>query len=138
MRSIAGPRPLDRWSKAEAPSRRDVGGHILLPRPLVEIDGKEPAGLILQEWVHSCDVAPLKVIEQHLIRDRHERLVRARTTLDPWLLAHPTNPLIGAGRSVSPLLRLGVLPELGKDIRPADEQRAKERHLFTLGPRRPF
>lgn len=83
-------------------------------------------------------MAPLKVIEQHLIRDRYERLVRARTTLDPWFLANPSDPLIGAGRSVPPLLRLGVLPELGEDIRPADEQRAKERHLFTLGPRRPF
>jgi hypothetical protein len=56
------------------------GEHIFPPRIFVEINGKKPTGLVFQERVRARHVMALQVVEDNLVTDRDEGLIRAVTT----------------------------------------------------------
>src|SRR5206468_1734016 len=82
------------------------------------------------------DVAALQVVKHFAGADRDERLVRALPTLDPWLLAHAADPLVGAGRRIALAAGPGVLPSAREHVRSAAEQAPEEGDLRAGSDRR--
>src|SRR5207342_673487 len=91
---------------ADDAARLDEGSDILLPRALIEISGEKPACLVFEKRVHAHDVPvpALQVVEDALVADRHERLVRALAALAPRLQdADAAHELVRALRGVAGL-----------------------------------
>src|SRR5205085_12645810 len=80
------------------PAGLDERSNVLLPGGLIEVDGEEPARLILQQWVDSHNVTTSQVVENHLVVHRCEGLVWALAELDLREIANPANELILTGR----------------------------------------
>jgi hypothetical protein len=49
--------------------------YVRFPVGLVEIDCKEPTGLVFEERIDPSDMSPLEMVEDHLVGYRHEGLV---------------------------------------------------------------
>ena len=94
--AVPGARSLDCRVNADTSAGLAKGGDILCPGCLVEVDGQQPTGLVRQQGVHTDDVVAAEMIEDDLIVERQERLVRAFSALDSRLLADSANPLVGA------------------------------------------
>src|SRR2546426_6956477 len=75
----------------------------------------------------------LKVVEDYLVLEREECLIRTLAALHPRLLADATDPLVPAGGCVSLAASPSVRPEPGGDVVAASKERAGERDLL---PRR--
>ena len=104
--AVAGARFLHRGGQADAPARLDERAHVVRPGALVEVGREEPAGLVIEEWVHAHHVAAGQVPDDCGVVERDEGLVRALAALDLWQLADALDELVPAGRSVAGLSRL--------------------------------
>jgi hypothetical protein len=94
---------------------------VVRPGALVEIHSQEPAALVLEKRIDADDVTPAQMIEDDLVSDRDECLVRAFATSDSRLFTDAAHPLVRAGRSVPFLSGFGIEPQPGKDILSAAE-----------------
>lgn len=74
-------RSLHGGRKTNPPASRHEREHIVAPGALVEVDGEEPAGLVLQKRVHPHHLPALQVGKHRCIVHRNERLVRALAAL---------------------------------------------------------
>lgn len=72
MRTVSGPGTFNGKLQAFAPTRFRESHYVVPPLLLVEIDGKEPAGIVLQKRVDPNDVTALQMIENGLVRHRQE------------------------------------------------------------------
>jgi hypothetical protein len=134
------PQPSRPWSPQRRPephttSCHNIHSNIIFPDSLVEIDGQEPAGLLLQQRVDANDMAPLQVIQNYLIRDLKKGLMRAFTAFHLRFLADPVNPLVGAGRGTALLSRPHILLEPGKQIHAPGEEGTEQGYLPVFGSR---
>jgi hypothetical protein len=109
------------------------GCHVVGPRRLVEVRRQEPTRVVGQEWVDPDNVTSLKVVEDDLVLDRKEGLVRTLATLHSRLLANAPDPLVPARRGVSFAAGPGVRPEPGVDVVTASKAGAEPRDLFQGG-----
>ena len=75
------------------------------------------------------DMAALKVVLQHRVRHRQERLVLARPALDLGLAADAGTPVVAAHRRVALLACAGVEPQARPDVRPSAKQASEQRDL---------
>jgi len=91
MGAVPRPRAFDDGGQSEATRRRHERARILRPRALVEVDGEEPAGLVVEHRVDAHHVLTLKMGEYGGIVDGAKRLLGAVTTLHPRQLADPSN-----------------------------------------------
>ena len=111
-----------------------------MPRMLVEVDGKEPAGLVGQQWIDSDgEVLAVRVPAAEMAADdfighRYEGAMRTFPALDPRLVADARRPLVGTGRCVTRPAAPGVGPSPREYVLAAAEERSKQRDL--LGRRR--
>ena len=76
------------------------------------------------------DVTPAQMIEDDLVSNRDECLVRAFAASDSRLFTDAAHPLVRTGRSVPFLPGSGIEPQLWEDILPAAEQLTKEPNLL--------
>ena len=134
MGALAGSGTLHGGRHANRPARLGERQHVVGPGTLVEVGGQEPAGLVREEWVDADDMAPLKVIENDLIRHGDKRLVGTLPTLDPRLLADAAHPLVPARGSVPFATSGGVGPEPRVDIVSAPKELTEQRHLLGGSP----
>jgi hypothetical protein len=137
--TVSRARTLDRQRHADDPARLDESGDVLLPRALVEIGGEKPACLVFEKRVHAHDVPvpALQMVEDYLITDRHERLVRALAALAPRLQdADAAHELVRALRGVSGLSGLLADEPRREDVFASAKQRPKEPHLLGRRLRR--
>ena len=136
MGAVARARSLDGGRETMRLTGLREGGHVCGPRHLVKIRGEEPTGVIGQEWVDPDNVTPLKMVEDDLVLDREEGLVRTLAALHSRLLANAPDPLVPARRSVSLAASPGVRPEPGVDVAAASKAGTEQRDLFQGGRRR--
>ena len=76
------------------------------------------------------------MIEDDLIAQWDERLIRALAAFDPRLFADAAYSLVGAGGGVSLSLFAGVDPKPGEHAAPTAEEAAKESHFLCCGSER--
>src|SRR4029077_7500472 len=95
---------------------------VLLPAGLVEVHGKEPAGLVLEQRVDADDMLPLQVVGDNAVADGDEGLVGALPALDARFLADASHPLVGARGGVALLRGLIVDPQLWEDVGPTSKK----------------
>ena len=72
MRTVSGAGTFNRKLQGFAPTRFRESHYVVPPLILVEIDSKEPAGIVLQKRVDPDDVTALQMIENGLVRHRQE------------------------------------------------------------------
>jgi hypothetical protein len=108
MTTASGPRPFEGRADLHVCTRLEERHRIVVPVRLVEIDGKEPAHFILQQWVHthSDEWLPSVVVSREvpandIIGDGEEPTMLTVGTLDARLLADPAHPLVRTGRGVA-------------------------------------
>jgi hypothetical protein len=113
------------------------------PALLVEIGGEEPTCLIAQHGIDAdreihriarCFACEMRT--ENIIANSNERLVWAFTTLDLWLAAHASDPLVTARGRIACFSGYAVLPSARKHIVSPSEQAPEERDLFCRGRRR--
>ena len=109
------------------------GGHVVAPRRLVEVRRQEPTRFIGQERVDPDNVTSLKMVDDDLVLDREEGLVRTFAALHSRLLANAWDPLVPARRRISLATGPGVRPEPGVDVVTAAKAGAEQRDLFQGG-----
>ena len=84
-----------------------MSGHIVAPSALVKIDGKEEAGLVLQQRIDARDerlrvgVGSRQVPADDVVGHRKESTVGTLGALDARLLADATYPLVCASGRVA-------------------------------------
>ena len=133
VRAVAGPGTLHRRPQPRVMRRLHVGCDVLLPASLVEINGQEPTAPVLQEGINSDDVPALEVVQDYLVGDVKEGLVRTSSALHLRLPAHTGDPLVGAGRGVPLLARLPIPPKPRKNVFSSGKEGSKEGDLLLFG-----
>jgi hypothetical protein len=128
--TVARPRSLHGGGYLQATTGFSEREYVLRPRALVEIDDQETAGLILEKGIGPDDVPPSQMIEDDLVSNWDECLVRAFATSYSRLFTDAAHPLVRAGRRVPFLPGFGVEPQLWEDILSAAEQTTKEPNLL--------
>jgi hypothetical protein len=99
--TIARARSLHRDRDTDAPAGLDECAHIFLPRALVEVSRKEPAGFVVEEWVDAHDVAAREMPDDRGVVGQDERLVRALAALHLGQLTDASDELVPAGRRIT-------------------------------------
>ena len=128
---------LDRDGYADGSAGFGKCGDVFLPRALVEIGSEKPAALILEERVDAHHVSALQVVDDDLVADRDEGLVRAVAALASGLEhAEPGLPLVRARGGVACLAGLLAHEPRRKDVRASAEQRTEQLHLVRGRVRR--
>lgn len=135
VRPVARPRALNRHRNTERFAGLDERGNVVDPGLLIEVRSEEPAVVVLEQRICPHHMAPLQVVDHHLIAQRDEGLVRTFSALHPWLLADSPNPLVGAGRGIALPAGATVHPVFREDILAAPEEAAKEADLLGRGGR---
>lgn len=111
------------------------GGCVFPPGSLVEISGKEEAGLVLENRVDTGDewlagiIASGKVPPNHVVGDREESAVRAIRAFDARLLADARNPLVPACRGISGFSGSPAFEAPRIDVVTSPDERAKQRNF---------
>jgi hypothetical protein len=135
MRPSPGARSFVRGREIEVATSVKKRRSSVTPAGLVEIDGKEEAGLVLKQRVDARDeglslgVATRQVPANDVVRDRKEPTARTFSAFDAWLLAHATDPLVGACGRVPRPARLAALEPPRVHIFATSEERPKKRDL---------
>jgi hypothetical protein len=110
---------------------------VIRPPFLVEIRGKEPTRLVLQQWINSGDkiagarVAAAQMFFDDIVGGRDERLMRAFSTFHRRLAANSFRPFIEASRRISGASGLSVFPSNRKNIGTPGEQTAEQPNFLS-------
>jgi hypothetical protein len=131
MDAVARARTLDHGRHVKYLAGLDESGYIVSPRSLVEVDCQKPTGLVLQQGVDSRYMSPEEMVEDDLIRNGQESLMRALTTLDSRLVAYATNPFVGAGGCVPGRAFSLVYPLFREHVDSTAKQLAEECDFFA-------
>src|SRR2546427_8232418 len=123
----------ERSTAAGNPTVREVSTNAATSSAQDSSSKSAARNIIFEQWIDSDHVATLEVIEHHLIAYRDERLIRTLATLDPWLLADATHPLVCTGGRVSLSTRARGDPELGENLAAAPKEAAEQRDLLGSG-----
>ena len=128
---------LDRDGYADGSAGFGKCGDVFLPRGLVEIGSEKPAALILEERVNAHHVSALQVVDDDLVAERDEGLVRTVAALASGLEhAESGLPLVRARGGVAGLAGLLAHEPRRKDVRASAEQRTEQLHLVRGRVRR--
>jgi len=87
VRTVPRARALDRCVNSEALAGLTECSHVRFPVGLVEVDCKEPTGLVFEERIDPSHMSPLEMVEEYLVAYRYEGLVGAVPALDARLVA---------------------------------------------------
>jgi hypothetical protein len=120
--AVAGTGSLHCRSNAGVPAGLYEGGRVVDPLSLVEIDGEQPAHLVLEQRINADHVSALQVIEDDLISYRQKGLMWALAALHAGLFAHAAHPLIRTRGRISFLASPRVLPQPRVDAVTPPEQ----------------
>lgn len=134
--AVAGTGAFGGSREIEDPAGFGEGGDVLLPTVLVEVDREEVTAFVLEHRIDADDVSSTEMVENAMVANRDEGLIGALATLDPWLVAHASNPLISACGRVAGLVGTWVVPMLREDVRPSGKQAPEER--YPIRDRAPF
>jgi len=143
--AVPGTRTLQGGRDAEDRASLQERRRVLPPAALVEVDGKEPAGLARKQRIDSYGEVPLRsslplaseeVILQHLVGDGKKFAVRALAASHAGFSAPGLDPFIAACRKIPRLAGLAAFESPGIDVLPAPEKAPEKSDL--LFRRRPF
>lgn len=138
MRSLARTGDFQSDGHAQLLARLRESSHVRPPLSLVEVDGKEMAGIIGQQWIDPDGVFAGKVGKNDFVGHWNQQTVAAVTTLDAWFFAYPGAPLVAASRSVTRLARCLAFPADWVDVYTAAKQPPEQSDLFIRGKMRGF
>ena len=110
-------------------------GNVLLPALVVEVQGKEAAGIIRQNRINADDISTKLVLASEmavnsLIRQRKQLAVFAVGATSLWLEANTRLPLVAAGRRIAAFPGLCALPPQSKHILPPAKHGAKQSNFL--------
>ena len=128
--AIPRSRALDGAWNAQAPTGLEERPDIPLPGCLIEVDRQEPARLIFEERIDADHMPPLKVVEDNLIVDGNECLIRALAALDFRQLADTPYELVRACGRVPTLAGLLADEPGGENVLAAPEELSEQPDLF--------
>ena len=140
MADISRPRPLERRRHTGLAARGQECERIARPALVVEVDGKEAAGVVVQQRIDAGDeiaattigsdaVLATQMRLDHLVGNGNERLARALAATDLWLAANAAHPFVGAGGRVAAATGFQVYPSRREHVGAARKQFSEESDL---------